>query len=436
MIRKDPLTPAQFASSQRNYHIFSLINGLSYMCLGETVLILLAVRLGCPDYIVSTLGAMIYFGFLLLPLGKAVTARVGAAKSQAIFWVARNAAALLVALSALVSISGMPRAATLLLLTGAFFFYGFRAAGVVMSQPLVGNITTERDRTKVIGVNTGYFYLTCLVALITISLLLKMSDSLAMLTAIVVVGSLLGFTASRFINRIDETESIRNSARKPIGSEFRKVLRDQSLLRLLLAGFAINLAIIMLVPISMLALKRGYGVSDTHALLYALAQFGASAAASFVCGLVANTIGPRKTILFAYPLLLAGALVWVFAPEKFHPVWMLLPFLTAGAATVITSNAITHYFLQTVPEERHVASSMFISVINGAGAGVVGMLLAGGLLKLSTLANPPEGTVLSGYRLYFGLSFLLLALGVRVIQRLTPLPLEKRKIRKSWDGTL
>lgn len=40
MICKGPLTPAQLASSQHNYHIFSLINGLSYMCLGETVLIL------------------------------------------------------------------------------------------------------------------------------------------------------------------------------------------------------------------------------------------------------------------------------------------------------------------------------------------------------------------------------------------------------------
>ena len=147
MICKGPLTPAQLASSQHNYHIFSLINGLSYMCLGETVLILLAVRLGCPDYIVSTLGAMIYFGFLLLPLGKVVTARAGAAKSQSIFWVARNAAALLVALAAVVSISGMPRTATALLLAGAFFFYGFRAAGVVMSQPLVGNITNENSAT-------------------------------------------------------------------------------------------------------------------------------------------------------------------------------------------------------------------------------------------------------------------------------------------------
>ena len=435
MIRKEPLTPAQFASSQHNYHIFSLINGLSYMCLGETVLILIAVRLGCPDYIVSTLGAMIYFGFLLLPLGKVVTARFGAAKSQSIFWIARNVAALLVALSALVSSSGMARTATGLLLTGAFFFYGFRAAAVVMSQPLVGNITTEQDRSRVIGINTGLFYITSLVALVTISLLLKIHDSLGMLTGIVVAGSLLGFTASRFVNRIDETESIRDSARKPLGSEFRKVLRDRSLLRLLAAGFAINLGIIMLVPVSMLALKRGYGVSDTHALLYALAQFGASAAASFVSARISGAIGPRKTILFSFVLLLAIGLVWMIAPRELHPVFMLLPFLIAGGTYVVTSNAITHYFLQTVSEERRVASSMFISVVNGAGAGVIGMLLAGTLLNLSARINP-EGTVLPGYRLYFGLSFLLLAGGVWIIRKLTPLPLEKRKIRKSWDETL
>ncbi|MBS1370036.1 MAG: MFS transporter [Lentisphaeria bacterium] len=435
MIRKQPLTAAQREASQHNYNIFSLINGLSYMCLGETVLILLAVRLGCPDYIVSTLGAMIYFGFLLLPLGKIVTARTGAARSQSIFWVARNAAALLVAGAALVSLAGFRETAMGLLLIGAFFFYGFRAAGVVMSQPLVGNITTDADRGRVIGISTGLFYVSCLVALVTISLLLKLSDSLGMLTGIIVTGALCGFTSSRFINRIDETESIRDSARKPIGGEFRKVLRDKSLLRLLAAGFSINLAVIMLIPISMLALKRGCGVSDTEALLYALVQFGASAVASFLSGKVANTIGPRKTMLYAYTLLLAAGAVWLVAPAQFNPYYMILPFLIAGSTYIGTTNSVTHYFLQTVPEERRVASSMFIAVINGAGAGIIGMLLAGTLLDFSA-GFAPEGNALYGYRIYFAVSTLLLSAGVWVIGRLAPLPLEKRKIKKSWNETV
>ena len=43
MIFKEALTPERQASSQHNYSMFNVINGLSYMCLGETVLILLAV---------------------------------------------------------------------------------------------------------------------------------------------------------------------------------------------------------------------------------------------------------------------------------------------------------------------------------------------------------------------------------------------------------
>ena len=435
MIRQQPLTVEQRRESQRNYNLFNLINGLSYMCLGETVLILLAVRLGCPDYIVSALGAMLYFGYLLLPLGKIVTARTGAARSQSIFWVARNIAALLVACSALVCISGFRATAMGLLLTGAFFFYGFRAAGVVMSQPLIGNITTDADRGKVIGVSTGLFYVSCLVALVTISLLLKLSDSLGMLTGIIVVGALCGFTSSRFINRIDETEGIRNSARKPIAGEFRKVLRDRKLLRLLAAGFCVNLAVIMLIPISMLALKRGCGVSDTGALLFALGQFGASAAASFLSGKVANTIGPRKTMLYAYILMLGIGLLWLVAPANFSPVYMIMPFLLAGSMNLGTTNSVTHYFLQTVPEERRVASSMFIAVINGAGAGIAGMTVTGALLDLCA-GFAPEGNPLYGYRIYFAVATVLLSVGIWVIARLRPLPLEKRKVKKSWDETI
>ena len=328
----------------------------------------------------------------------------------------------------------MPRTATALLLAGAFFFYGFRAAGVVMSQPLVGNITSEKDRAKVIGVNAGFFYLSCLAALVTISILLKLCDSLAMLTGIVVAGALLGFTASRFINRICETEAIRDSARKPIAGEFRLLFHDKSLLRLLASGFAVNLAVIMLIPISMLALKRGCGVSDTEALLFALAQFGASAGASFLSGRISNTIGPRRTLLYSYLLLLGAGVLWVIAPSGFSPVYLTLPFLIAGATNVGTANSITHYFLQTVPEEKRVAASMFIAVVNGAGAGIVGMLLAGVLLDRCT--GIEADSPLTGYRLYFALSVLLLSAGIWVISRLTPLPPERRKIRKSWNETV
>ena len=69
MIFQGPLSVARQHRSQKFYYIFNLINGLSYMCLGETVIILLAVKIKSPDAIVAVLGSMSFFGYLMLPLG-------------------------------------------------------------------------------------------------------------------------------------------------------------------------------------------------------------------------------------------------------------------------------------------------------------------------------------------------------------------------------
>ena len=58
MIYPGPLTRLQQERSQRNYNIFNVINGLSYMCLGETVLILFAVQLLC--LLAASIAAIVY----------------------------------------------------------------------------------------------------------------------------------------------------------------------------------------------------------------------------------------------------------------------------------------------------------------------------------------------------------------------------------------
>ena len=165
MICQNPLTPEQIKLSQRNYLAFGAVNGASYMCLGETVIILFAVRLDSPNTLVAILGSMLYFGFLLLPLGKWMTSRVGAAQSQADFWFMRNIAALVVALSAPAYLYWNKLSAMILLVTGAFFFYGFRAAGVVMSQPLLGEICEPERRGRIISLHNTLFHISGLASL-------------------------------------------------------------------------------------------------------------------------------------------------------------------------------------------------------------------------------------------------------------------------------
>ena len=432
MICAEALTAEQRAVSQKNYNWFNIVNGLSYMCLGETVLILLAVQIGCKDYQVAALGAMMYLGFLLLPWGRVRTAKVGAAKSQADFWVARNVAALLVASAAPLNEYVSPKLAVGALLLGAFMFYGFRAAGVVMSQPLIGAITTDVDRGALLAKSGGYFYASCFAALIAISVVLGINEGLWMLVGIIIAGSALGCTASRFLAKIDETEAIRTSARRPIKDELRRAATNKSLRQQLFSGFAINIAIIMLVPVSMLALKKGYGVSDTRAMFFALGQFGASAGMSFITGMISRKIGPRKLMLWGYVVLLSLGLYWQVVPEKagFCAALLVPVFLLAGGVIVSLNNSNVHYFLQTIPEDERVTSSMFLSVFTGVGAGLSGMLLSGGILKLCAWWRPDPDALLDCYRLYFLLAAVVLLPGLWLIYRLTPLAEEKRDIKE------
>ena len=420
MIYDRPLTEEQRRISQKNYNYFSAVNGASNMCLGETVIILFAVKLHAPNSIVAVIGAMMFLGFLLLPLGVIRTGQVGAARSQADFWVCRNVAALLVAVSALVLPLSQGLAWGMLLL-GSFLFYGFRAAGVVMSQPLIGDISSNLDRARLIARSTGLFYAFGLAAMVTISLILRAYDNLWVLVGVIVAGACFGVTASTFIRRIDETSSIRRSAQSPLLPQLRAAFYDPTLRRQIYAGFMVNLGIIMMAPIAILTMKRGYGVSDTQAILFSVIQFAASIAATQISGKVTEKIGPRKVAIYAYSLIFPVCLFFLVAPGTIRSVWMwglfILPFALIGSMVVSAQNAMVHYFLMAVPKERQVASSMFISVVTGAAAGVTGMVVASGILKI---AERLFGNGLAMYRAYFVGAGVLFLAGLILVVRLVP----------------
>ena len=437
MILEHELTLEQRLRSQRNINAFNAINGFSYMCVGETIMILLALKLGFSDVVTAVLGGMIFFGFLLLPLGKVVSARIGGARGQAVFWVVRNVAALVVASAALWHRLGLASLALACLVGGSFLFYGFRAAGVVMSQPLLGDISTEDERPRFIAINGALFYAACFVSLVAISVVLKFTESLLAIALIIVAGSALGITSSTFLRRVDETSAIRDSARRPVAREMVAGIRDRSLRRLLLGSFVNNLSLVMLLPVTVLFVKKGYGVSDTGALLFSLLQFGASAAMSVAVVRISSRIGPRQTLIGAYGTMLATTILWSIAPETpgvAIPLAALL-FALAGSFRVTIDNSVTHYFLQTVPAERRVPASMLMNMATGVGAGAIGMLLSGWLLHRlgQGIESPTPGPeMIPLYRHYFAIAFALLLPGLALLLRMEPLPMEKRRLKRSW----
>ena len=430
MIYDRPLTQQEKKKSQFNYYIFNAINGVSYMCLGETVIVLLAVRINAQDYVISTLGSMLYFGYLLLPLGKIVAAKHGGAYSQSYFWICRNIAALTVAVSALLSRAKMQTTAILLLLAGAFFFYGFRAAGVVMCQPLIGEFTDEKSHGKVLAWSNGIFYCFRFIALIAITVLLKFSSSLWTLVAIVIFGAVCGITSSKFLKAIDETNELRNSAKKPLRPEIEWSIHCKTMRGQLIAGFLLNFAYIMIIPIATLAIKRGYNISDGDVMAFSLFLIAGASIMSLVGNKVSKVIGARLHMIITYILFILCALVWLVMPDNLPYFAMAVTFFVLGTANVWALNSSTHYFLQTIQTEHRVGGAVLLAVMSGVGSGIAGMILAGIMLKII-----PDftSTPLAGYRMYFFITALLLLPGLYIFHKLPKLAVEK-ELFKRWKN--
>jgi len=425
--------PAEYRRrSQKNYYFFSSLNGISYMCLGENILILLTIRLGFPDYVVSIMGAMQMLACLMLPTGRIVCARVGAARSQGSFWVARNCSGLIVALAGILAISGRYDFALAAILLGAFGFYACRSAGIAFSLPLVGSFASSEERGSVLGISVGLFYVGGTLTIVAISALVHRFDSVWSLLGVVVFGSCIGATSSRFLMRLDESAILQQTARKPLLPEVKKAFRDRKLWHVIIVSFYLQLAAALVIPGSMLVVKRGSGFTDFSALFLTMGQYVSSALMSLVVARYSQLFGPRRLLLVAYFLVLCAGGSWLLLEGPCTFGRALAVFMVVGAAHVVLGNSLSHYFLQTFTPEEQVPYTIVQQALSPAVAGAFGMVMSALLLKFSAYCFPH--VLLDSYRLYFGLLLLMLAPGYYIIHKLSPLPLEKRQLGgKAWQ---
>ncbi|MBO5924562.1 MAG: hypothetical protein J6Q81_08610, partial [Lentisphaeria bacterium] len=327
MIFPCPLNREQRLKTQKNYCIFNLINGASYMCLGETIIVLFAIKLNAPNGMVAALSATIYFAFFMLPVGKYVAGKVGAARSQAVFWTIRNFVAVGVAASTLTAYWGYPVLALVQIFVGACLFYGLRAAGVVMAQPFIGDMATESERPHLLGVSAALFYAGSVMSLIMIWAVLSWKESLVSITGIIVWGACLGLTSTYFIRQMDESPAMIKAAQRPLLDEFKKVWALADIRKLLPAMFTGTLSLIMLGAVSMLCVKRGLGMSDRSALYFSLIQFIACTGVSYLSGKIIRKLGARKSLFISFSTMLFVGILWLLSPIKMNYIYVTLLFI-------------------------------------------------------------------------------------------------------------
>ena len=411
----ETLSTADRLLGRRYFRRFLKLNGVSVAFLIENMLILYAIRNGVSDPLVATIASFIHLTMPLMVFGKALVARIGAARTWGLGWFFRYLSASIMILAPVVAAVAPQPAVSGIILLGAFGFAAFRSVGIVGNTPMMGEVTTPEDRGNFLSGNFVRANSTHLIAMSIVILVLSVTDAIWVYQGVLAVGCGLGFYAGTILARIPESRTPRESASKPFKVVIQNLWGSGRMRRLLYAWSAGFVAFTVVIPFSMITVKNGYGISDYLALTFSLPLLLGGITSALVNGIIADRVGPRPLLLLYTSGLLLVASFWAFAPEVFMPLPVGLAFFAAGYCKFGIIVSVGHYFLSAVDETDRVGSSIFMRISSGAAAGLAASVLGGGLLQiLSTVGY--EG--MEVYRTYFKVALGAIALLLLVVRRL------------------
>jgi MFS family permease len=346
--------------------------------------------------------------------GRYLLSKFGAAKEIFMGWLGRNTCALIMVSSAF--FEGVPQ--ILILTIGASGFYIFRSMGCVAIQPLLGEITKEKERGSYIAQAFLVFNAVSLVALGILIYIMRNGKTLELYQIIIFSGAICGYIASSFLLRIYESEVPRESARAPLMKSIKQNLSIPLFRKLLLANSSAFAVLAMTIPISMLAIKRGYGISDDNALIFVLIQYCGGIFFSFLGTQIMGHTGPRPLLLLSLSVLFIVCGMWMLAPDHYYFGYVFWIFLFSGAANMGVPMTLTNYFLNATESKDRVSASLVLAFTSGISAGLAGALIAGGLVKFLPVWT---GETFFSYRVYFCIIVVFLIVTVLFVARLDKL---------------
>jgi MFS transporter, UMF1 family len=264
---------------------------------------------------------------------------------------------------------------------------GFEA-GLVFYDAFLPNITTEKNFGRVSGYGYAMGYVGALTVLLIILFLLPESTSpdynfYIRLSFVIAAAFFLVFSIPLFVfisepkvSSTIKTELIKNGIKRSVSTFKAIFFRKEfpAVKKFLIAFFLYNDAIITIIAFASIFASNILKMTDTEIIIFFAIVQSTAVLGSFVFGIVADHIGPKKTIsitLLIWIGVVTGAF-FVTTVTQFYIVGLL-----SGIAMGSSQSSSRSLMALLIPKEREAEFFGFYDGLFGKSSAVIGPLVYG-----------------------------------------------------------
>ncbi len=399
------LSQRDMRRGRRIFQRYITINGFTIAFLMNDLLILYGIRNGLSDPQLAVLASFMHLTMPFMLIGKQLIPKYGLSRVWSTAWFLRYLSGSLLILAPFIARVAPQWVVSMSVLGAVFGFSMMRSIGLTANSPLMGEITTSRDRGRFISGNWMRAQAANLASMVLVIVVMRYYSELWVYQILIGLGCVIGLYGALQLRKVPESSAPGQSARKPVIESLLISFRKSRYRRTLFAwaaGFSIY---VLVIPFSIILIKNGYGISDYAALMFSLLLLVGGIAAALINSAISDRVGPRPLMLIYASGFFLVTGYWALAPVTFYPVPVGIIFFLAGFCKTGINVGISHYFLSMADAQDRVGTSMFGRMFSGAAAGLAGSVVGGTIL---TVLRGMEMSGLPLYRTYFVVIFVLL----------------------------
>ena len=417
--QNDGYRPAQRKKARKTYLLFMVFNAASFWLLSNNIVTLFAIRLNATTSYIGLLSAMSYISLFAIIIGRHIAKQTPVLRLFHRAWLLRYLSMIIILPVPLLINANLRLLALFLMGAAVFGFHIFRGIGLVSNSPLIGELSTGKDRgaylasIQIIGSSAA------VVAGLTIALVLGRTAPLIRYSICFGIGIASGLIATKILAQIPPLPNNYNIEETRSTFSIADAFRNKNFAKFIISLFIFGALSGALRTFAVVYVREVYAQSDLSIALYTVAGSIGMLIIGKLSGALIDRIGAKPIYSFYATLLSISAYAVLFAPQ-FHnriliTIFCGLIFLMINTALAGGEYSAQIYFFGSISNRERLNLGTLYFLTLGLG-GSSGLLIGGMIIDILLQDGRLPPSLL--FRIFFGCIALLLTVCVSLILRL------------------